>query len=186
VGGLDAPGPVPRALEEVDDLDFGRSERLGEPLRRRPAVGRRVLRPGHAQGPLLAACLPSARTVLGTRWQPDYAGRILVLDIPTPPYSVADVDADLTHLRLAGCLDQLAALVLCRTRGFSAEEEVALHDVVTAQSAGTRYPVVARFEGGHSDPMPTWPLGVWTVVRGDELDICKPAVCDGLWLAGRG
>lgn len=185
LGGTGAPGAVPRASEEVDDLDFGRSERLGEPLRRRPATARLALRPGRGQGPLLAGCLPSARTVLATPWQPDYAGRVLVLDLPTAPYSVADADADLTHLRLAGCLDRLAGLVVCRARGFSAGDEAALHDVVAEQTAGTRYPVVVRFEGGHSDPMPTWPIGVRAVIDGDDLAIVEPTVRDGVPQSGR-
>ena len=169
-------GPVPTCGEEVDDLDFARCERLGRPPRRRRAAPRLILRAGSGRGPLLAACLPSARAILATQWQPDYAGRVLVLDIPAAPYSLAEADADLTHLRLAGCLDELAALLLCRTRGFPDAHVRALHDLVLDHTAGRTYPVLARVEGGHSDPMPTWPIGVTATVDGDTVVILDVGV----------
>jgi muramoyltetrapeptide carboxypeptidase len=176
VGASEAPGPIPTSIEEVADLDFERSERNAEPLRRCPAASRQLLRPGHGAGPLLVACLPSARGVLGTPWQPTYRARVLVLDIPTAPYSAADADADFTHMRHAGCFDELAALVLCRTRGLSPHEEAALFDIAMEQTAGGHYPVIARFEGGHSDPMPTWPIGVWAEVCDVNVTLAEPAV----------
>jgi muramoyltetrapeptide carboxypeptidase len=178
LGTASPAGKVPRSREEVDDLDFDRSESRQEPLRRRPPTPRRPLRPGCGEGPLLAGCLPATRTVLGTRWQPEYDERVLVLDIPTAPYSAADADADLTHLRLAGCLDRLAALIVSRGRGFSDGEESALHEVLLEQTGRSRYPVLASFEGGHSDPMPTWPIGVWARVSDAEVELLEPAVRD--------
>jgi muramoyltetrapeptide carboxypeptidase len=124
----------------------------------------------------MAACLPSARHVLGTRWQPEYRGRVVVLDTPEPPYGLAQADADLTHLRLAGCLDDLAALVVCRPYRFAANEAVALHRLVLEQVADFEYPILARVEGGHTDPMPTLPIGVDVTIDGDELIIDGPAV----------
>lgn len=178
VVGSNAPaGPVDRFAERVDDSDFDRSERTGRPLRGRPARPRRVLRGGTGQGPLLAACLPSARVLLGTPWRPEYAGRVLVLDLPSAPYSVADADADLTHLRLAGCLDDLAALAVCRTRGLTDHDEDEVHELVLHHVQGTSYPVVGHVEGGHSDPMPTWPIGVTATVADDEITIRDAAVC---------
>jgi muramoyltetrapeptide carboxypeptidase LdcA involved in peptidoglycan recycling len=31
------------------------------------------------------------------------------------------------------------------------------------------YPVLTRVEGGHTDPLPTFPIGVEATVVGDEL-----------------
>ncbi|SNQ51329.1 hypothetical protein FRACA_680003 [Frankia canadensis] len=35
--------------------------------------------------------------------------------------------------------------------------------------AGSDYPVLAHIEGGHTDPLPTFPIGVSTTVTGTDL-----------------
>lgn len=173
------PGPVPTANGEVHDADFRRAERTGQRLRATPARPRLVLRGGEAVGPLLAGCLPSIRNVIGTPWCPEYGGRVLVLETPGPPYDLAAADADLTHLDQAGCLGELAALVLCRPYRFSPEDADRLADLVLDRVRGRSYPVVARFEGGHTDPIPTLPIGVASrLVAGDRVELVleKPAV----------
>jgi muramoyltetrapeptide carboxypeptidase len=172
----EAAGHLPRAEVEVHDGDHAAAEAAGTPLRRTPARPREVLRAGRGRGPLLAACLPSARNLLGTPWRPDYAGRVLVLETPEPPYTLEQADADLTHLRLAGCLDGLAALALCRPYQFDDATTAALHDLVLEHVEGRDYPVLARVEGGHTDPVPTFPIGVAAAVDGDELTLDGPAV----------
>lgn len=140
VGEARPAGRLPHAAVEVHDNDYDAAETTGRPLRRTPARSRQVLRSGRGRGPLLAACLPSARNVLGTPWQPDYAGRVLVLETPEPPYDLARADADLTHLRLAGCLDDLAALVLCRPYRFDDTTSNDFHRLVlqhVAKAAGS-------------------------------------------------
>jgi muramoyltetrapeptide carboxypeptidase len=176
VGRPEAAGRLPRADVEVHDGDFDAAEATGAPLRRTPARPRVVLRAGRGSGPLLAACLPSARHLLGTRWQPAYVGRVLVLETPEPPYDLEKADEDLTHLRLAGCLDQLAALVLCRPYQFDEATTEALHDLLMEHVRGHDYPVLGRVEGGHTDPLPTFPIGVRATVDADELTFDWPAV----------
>jgi muramoyltetrapeptide carboxypeptidase len=178
-GRAEAAGALPRADVEVHDGDFDAAEATGTPLRRSPSRPREVLRAGRGTGPLLAACLPSARHLLGTPWQPDYRGRVLVLETPEPPYDLAQADADLTHLRNAGGLDSLAALVLCRPYRFTAADTDRLHQLVLEHVAGHDYPVLARVEGGHTDPLPTFALGVRSTVDGDELLFEEPAVVTG-------
>jgi muramoyltetrapeptide carboxypeptidase len=178
VEGPQPAGALPRADFEIQDTDFERAERTGEPLRRSPSRPREVLRSGRASGPLVAACLPVARNLLGTPWQPDVGGHVLVLETPEQPYDPETADADLTHLRLAGWLDGLAALVLCRPYGFTDEQTELLHEALMEQVALWDYPVIARVEGGHTDPLPTFPLGVGVEVDGDEIVFQQPAVSD--------
>ena len=170
-GRVEAAGALPRVGYEVHDDDFDRAEATETPLRQSPAVPREPLRAGRAEGPLLAGCLPSCRHLIGTPWQPDYTGRVLVLETPEPPYQLEDADADLTHLRLAGCLDNLAALVLCRPYRWDAATTSAFHDVAMDHVRGLDYPVLARVEGGHTDPLPTYPIGVRTFVDASAAEI---------------
>jgi muramoyltetrapeptide carboxypeptidase LdcA involved in peptidoglycan recycling len=99
-----------------------------------------------------------------------------LLETPQKPYDPETADADLTHLRLAGWLDGLAALVLCRPYDFDEEQAEQLHEALMTHVAGRDYPVIARVEGGHTDPLPTFPLGVSTELDEDELVIAEPAV----------
>ncbi|MFH8983725.1 S66 peptidase family protein [Streptomyces varsoviensis] len=168
-------GPVPKCPYVVDE--FGDWGATGRPRsrHRRPAPDRVALRPGSGSGPLLAACLPSARQLLGTPWQPPYAGHVLVIETP-PDYSPADADRDLTHLRNAGCLDELAALVVGRPPRLGPADRERLHAVVLDAVAGFGYPVLAEFECGHTDPVATLPIGVACAVDGRDLTLLDAAV----------
>lgn len=136
-GRAEPAGSLPRAPFEVQDTDFERAERTEEPLRRSTSPPQEVLRDGRASGPLLAACLPVARNLIGTPWEPDLDGRVLVLETPEQPYDPETADADLTHLRLAGWLDNLAALVLCRPYDFTDTQSEQPHKALMEHVART-------------------------------------------------
>ncbi|MEV5985972.1 S66 peptidase family protein [Streptomyces sp. NPDC052051] len=167
------PGPIP-----VSGYLVHEGHRTAQAAHRarstRPAPPRTALRPGRAHGPLAPFCLPSMRLLAGTAWQPDLTGRILLLDISDHAYGPADFDADLTHLRQAGLTHDPAAVVMLRTP--TGQETVAYADVLRAQSRGGSYPVLIDVEGGHVDPMPTYPLGVAATVDTTALTITEPAV----------
>lgn len=175
VGSAEPAGPVPvvgwQATEDramTDSEDRGRERVTGEP--------RRLLRPGSGAGPLLAGCLPSMRNLIGTPWQPDFAGRVLVVETPEAPYDAAWADADLAHLRNAGALTGLAALVLGRTEGWTPAQVGALHACALDAARGYDYPVLAGVEVTHSAPLLTIPIGVPGRVDGLELVIEGAAV----------
>ncbi|WP_327178520.1 LD-carboxypeptidase [Streptomyces sp. NBC_01335] len=167
-------GPVPRADHLVEEyLDWQADE--ARPRRRREAPARLVLRPGAGTGPLLAGCLPSAVQLVGTPWQPEYRGHVLVLDIPDGGYGPADADRDLTHLRHAGLLDGLAGLAVGRLRLSSDEQDAAMHEVVMRAVAHRGFPVLGNLECGHTDPMATLPLGAGCVLSDAELTLLPGA-----------
>jgi len=69
-----------------------------------------ALAPGEAEGVLLGGCLTLIETSLGTPWELDTRGAILVLeDRGMKPYQV---DRALMHLRQAGKFDQVAGILL--------------------------------------------------------------------------
>ncbi|MFI6761053.1 LD-carboxypeptidase [Micromonospora sp. NPDC050417] len=171
-----AGGRCPRIPYQVVDLDYARREQQQRPRDRSAAPARRVLRQGRASGPALAACLPSLRDLIGTRWQPDTRGRVLLLETSEPPYSPGAAEADLWHLRNAGMLDDVAALVFGRTIGWDRPDVEDLFTAILECLDGTDVPVLAEFEIGHTNPMLTIPNGVEVAVDGDELVILQPAV----------
>ncbi len=67
------------------------------------------IHPGHASGPLFAACLRVLVGLVGTRFMPDLRGRLLAIeDIDERPYRI---DRDLHQLYLAGHLDGITGLI---------------------------------------------------------------------------
>lgn len=61
-------------------------------------------------GPVLGGHLGTIRALIGTPWMPDLTGAVLLLEEAFTPWSA--IDQGVTHLRLAGVLDDLAALLV--------------------------------------------------------------------------
>lgn len=171
----EAAGRYPRT--DWQAVEFrGTSDDEQRPRHRVAGERRRVLRPGSAQGKLLAGCLPSVRNLIGTPWQPVFEGRVLVLETPEAPYDVELADADLAHLRLSGVLDSLSGLIIGRTEGWSDTQQHQLDAAVMDAVRGLHYPVWAGIECTHSSPLLTFPIGVEARMENDDLDILEPAV----------
>jgi muramoyltetrapeptide carboxypeptidase len=136
------------------------------------------LGPGGAEGVLLGGCLTLIETTLGTVWELDTTGAILVLeDLLMKPYQV---DRALMHLKQAGKLSNLAGIILgdfpeCLPP--SGGETV--HDVARRILAPLGVPMVWAVPVGHtSRPMLTLPLGVRARLSSSgtgNLTILEPA-----------
>lgn len=169
------PGVLPRIpWQAVEDRAV--SDREGRPRAKRSGEPRTALRPCLASGRLQVGCLPTTRALIGTPWQPEYRGRVLVVEVPEDPYDVEQADADLTHLRNAGLLAGLAALVIGRTPGWDADRIAQLHTCVLDAVSGYNYPVLAGVECTHSAPLLTLPIGVLATVDDEELVVEEAAV----------
>ncbi len=73
-------------------------------------------------GPVFPVCLTLLNSLLATPYVPDLTGAILVIeDVGEPLYAV---DRYLTQLRLAGILDNLAAILIGTFNGVEGEEEL--------------------------------------------------------------
>jgi muramoyltetrapeptide carboxypeptidase LdcA involved in peptidoglycan recycling len=168
-------GPMPRTSWQ--QVEFrGTSDDAGRPRQRVDGEPRTILRSGSAEGPLLPGCLPSIRHLIGTPWQPDFAGRILILEPPEAPYDPELADSDLASLRLAGVFDQLAGLAVGRTDGWTPQQATQPHESVLAVSQDHSYPILAGVECTHSAPLMTLPIGVRGAISGDDLVVLDAAV----------
>lgn len=103
---------------------------------------------GAATGRLVGGCLSSLVALLGTPYAIETEGAVLFLeDVAERPYRI---DRMLTHLRLAGKFERVAAVVL----GSFADCDGTEADDVAAQVfrdffADARFPVIADFPAGH-------------------------------------
>jgi muramoyltetrapeptide carboxypeptidase len=135
---------------------------------------------GEAEGRVLGGCLTLLQTTLGTPWEIDTDGAILLLeDRGMRPYQV---DRALMHLKQAGKLLGVRAFVLgefpdCEPK---LNGTPSVRDVCERILRPLRVPVVFGAAVGHTRrPMLTVPLGVRgkLVARGEgKLEILEPAV----------
>ncbi len=143
-----------------------------------PLAGTEAIMPGSADGILLGGCLTLIETALGTPWELDTHGAILLLeDRGMKPWQV---DRALMHLKQAGKLRGVSGLLLGEfpeCHGPAGTESVL---AVARRILGTMgFPVVWGAAVGHTpQPMLTLPLGVRARLRADDtsrLEILEPA-----------
>ncbi|HXW57084.1 MAG TPA: LD-carboxypeptidase [Candidatus Cybelea sp.] len=137
------------------------------------------LSPGEAEGVLVGGCLTLVETTLGTPWEPDTSGAILILeDRDMKPYQV---DRALMHLKQAGKFHRAAGVILGEFPGGDAQPGAeTVRDVARRILGALGLPLVWGAAIGHtSRPMLTLPLGVrarLSTIEGTALEILEPAV----------
>ena len=126
-----------------------------------------TLRGGRATGHLVGGNLSLVAALMGTPWQIDTRGAILLLeDIDEAPYRV---DRMLTQLRLGGAFDGVAGIVF----GYCTECEASgpsfsLSEVLRDRLQGLAVPVMSGFAFGHLNEMHTLPIGLKAVMDADK------------------
>lgn len=121
-----------------------------------------VLRAGNAEGLLIGGNLSVFVTLLGTPWMPPIDGNVLILeDIGEETYRI---DRMLNHLRLAGVLERISALVFGQwSQGTARESNTPPRDVNDVLAEYAQYvdgPVLSNVMYGHVTPKLTLPMGV--------------------------
>jgi muramoyltetrapeptide carboxypeptidase len=132
---------------------------------------------GVAEGPLIGGCLSLVVASLGTPYEIQTEGCILLLeDLGEPPYRL---DRMLTHLRLAGKLEGLAGILLGSFEGSQSEDaSYTADDVLKEALLPLGIPVLAHLPCGHGPR--NWPLPLNLPVHIDAaartLELPGPAV----------
>jgi len=163
-----------RALFETAPLGVVTNPPDSNPLR--PAHTLRAVRPGRARGALVGGNLTLISTTMGTPFEIETSGRILLLeDVDEQPYSV---DRMLTQMRLAGKFDGAAGVVFgecngCRPRDYrpSFESTLSLGEVLDEILGKLRVPVLSGLTFGHTEDQLTIPLGVTATLDADKGEL---------------
>lgn len=143
-------------------------------------LGAETLVNGEAEGTLLGGCLTILQTSIGTPWELDTEGAILLLeDTHMKPYQV---DRALMHLMQAGKLKKVRAIIL----GDFPDSKPTVSGSPTVRDVCERIlvplgvPIIFGAPIGHTTrPMLTIPLGVRAKLHADgegKLEILEPAV----------
>lgn len=181
-------GPMvaaPGDAEEYNGQGLLRALRSSDPLGPIPwpddeAAPKPVaLRPGTAEGPLVGGNLTLLAAMLGTPWEPDLDGAILLVeDVDEEPYRV---DRMLTQLRLAGKLQRVAGILFGDSPSCEpapGRESLSLLEVLTDRLADLQVPILYGFPCGHTAYRATLPLGVRARLDASagSLTILEPAL----------
>lgn len=147
---------------------------LSDPSFRQKLNGE-CLRSGTGEGPIIAGNLSVLSSLLGTPWDVDYSGSILVIEeVKEPPYKLHRMFLQLTQ---AGKLDNLAALCFGRFYDCTAKNGPSTDDVfkmvLTDMIQDTKYPVIKGLPVGHYGENQPLPLGCRAVVDSDTLTLLE-------------
>jgi len=113
-----------------------------------------TIEPGVAHGRLLGGNLAMIAASMGTPYEMDAEGVILLIeDINEPLYRI---DRLLTQLRLAGTLHKLRGVLVGDVAGV---EAAALESLLKQTFAPLKIPVLSGWRSGHCDPNLTLPMG---------------------------
>lgn len=140
----------------------------------------RVIQPGVAEGPLLGGNLSGIVSLLGTPWEPDLTGAILLLeDVDESP---PRIDRMLAQLRQAGKLQGLRGVLFgdspdCLVRQ-DGRPSLTLMEILADYFGGLGIPVLYGFPCGHTAYRATLPLGVRARLDATEgsLAFLEPAL----------
>jgi muramoyltetrapeptide carboxypeptidase len=141
-----------------------------------------VLVPGRAEGRVLGGCLTILQTSLGTPWEIDTDGALLLLeDTHMKPYQV---DRALMHLKQAGKLANVRGIVLGEFPSSAppVPQSPTVREVCERILAPLRIPIVFAAVIGHTPrAMLTVPLGIRARLRAEGegfLEFLEPAVVE--------
>lgn len=147
--------------------------RSTDPLGRiEPLTEWRCLKKGTGTGHALGGNLSTIRALIGTNYEPNWFGAILFLEDRAEPHQW---DQQLGHLRLAGVLSKLAALVVGKVENkpeqFYKENFEPLPDIVSRHCVGYDFPILYAADFGHDVENFPLLLGVQTRVDGGACSI---------------
>lgn len=127
---------------------------------------------GAAEGELVGGNLSLIRSSIGTKFELDVKGKILLIeDIDEEPYQV---DEMLNQLRMARKFDEAAGIVIGDFKNAEPkkrEKSLTLDQVFEHYFSGLQVPVVKGFKIGHCEPHFSVPLGVKARLDADNKSL---------------
>ncbi len=163
-------GPGVTSLPRIENvsLDHFREQLAGKFRSYANISGLEILRPTMGQGHMIGGNLTTLAHLIGTPWQPQFAGNILFLEDTAEP--VYKLDRMLTHLSCCGLLDNLSGLIL---GVFDPGHDDSLEMIrlseqiwnrVLELTKSTSYPIWGGFPAGHQRDNYPLPIGMEAVM----------------------
>jgi muramoyltetrapeptide carboxypeptidase len=159
-------GPVVTSLADASDETrsaLRRAVSSDARLEIRVTAGTTV-KAGSATGTLCGGNLTTLCHLVGTPYASDFRNKILFLeDRAEAPYRI---DRMLVHMKLAGCFENLAGIVLGSFKDCGSMQSIL--DIVSEIFAPYPFPILAGLDAGHGKHNLTLPFGVEAVLDADR------------------
>ncbi|OGZ71287.1 MAG: hypothetical protein A2904_02170 [Candidatus Staskawiczbacteria bacterium RIFCSPLOWO2_01_FULL_33_9] len=156
---------VVKASERWTDeiLDWSQKKDLERARELKKNKGFEWLRKGKSEGEIIGGCLPSICNILGTEYWPDHNNKILFIEIPEAQQfdkgePLAEVDALLCNLEIAGIFKQIRGLIIGRPFRYNEEEIKKFKEIILDNTKEYTFPILYGVDIGHTDPQLTIPL----------------------------
>lgn len=145
-------------------LDWGQKKDLERPRKTNKNKGFEWLKQGRAKGKIIGGCLPSITQLIGTEYWPDHKNKILFIETPEGQEfgkgePLAEVDAKLCILDLAGIFKDITGLIIGRPFKYSDDETEKFKNIILDNTKNYNFPILFGVDIGHTDPQITIPLG---------------------------
>lgn len=128
-----------------------------------------VIRQGKVESELMGGCLSMLVTTLGTPYEIDTRGKLLFLeDVGEKPYRVERM---LTHLKMAGKLDDVAGVLFGDFTDCESDGPRGIREVLIDMFRDVSYPVVMGMKAGHGLENFALPLGIKMRLDGDSANL---------------
>ena len=162
-------GPMVTSLANADEptlraLMDALSVNGGLEIRADPGVS---LRTGIGTAPVAGGNLTTLCHLLGTPFQPSWRGHILFLEDRNE--AVYRIDRMLTQLKLAGCLDGIAGILLGSFKDCGDLDTVFRLVMDIFDKDGV--PIAAGFDVGHGSKNVTLPIGLTATLNADQCTL---------------
>lgn len=140
---------------------------------------------GVGRGRLFGGCMEVLEFLKGSRFWPSqdfWVDRILFLEASEEEPTIDQVRYWLFNYGIQGAFDQISGLLIGRARGYSADENRKLDqmviETVVGQFGATELPIITNLDFGHTDPQWILPLGVMAELDSDRqtFTLTEPAV----------
>ncbi len=149
-----APFPVSQAEDWSDDAWYA------DPEKREfiPNSGYLVINEGEGNGRLLGGNLCTFNLLQGTRFMPELAGSILLIEDDYESHA-ATFDRDLQSLLHQPGFNEVRGLIIGRFQTKSEVDDDTLTEIIRTKAALNHIPVIANASFGHTTPQFTFPIG---------------------------
>lgn len=126
-----------------------------------------VIKPGVCSGLVAGGNLTTLCHLVGTSYAPNLKGKILLLeDVGEMPYRI---DRMLTQMKLAGCLNGIAGVILGVFKECGHQDEIV--DIFDHKFEDADIPILAGFDIGHGEHNLTIPMGLSATLDTDKKQL---------------
>ena len=149
-----------------------------KPVIEKPNPGWHIIKEGTAQGPIIGGHLGTLLALAGTAYWPDMEGKILFIE-EDEEGNPKELRRLFRQLEQTGAIDEINGLLIGRIPECSGiKDDLAVGSLIEDIIEDVEYPVVAKMDFGHTNPIATVPIGIESMISTEKevLTFLEPCI----------